>query len=73
MSRIKSIVYRILDLSVPGIIQGDLSPASGESCAHDKEFVGEPFFFAFPFYKGEGMTVSLFYEEPVDIENRRLK
>jgi hypothetical protein len=46
--------------------EGPVNPAPGEGWQPPSEFVGKPYFFARSFYKGEGMTLSLSYKEPVN-------
>ncbi|HPO16184.1 MAG TPA: hypothetical protein PLI09_22305 [Candidatus Hydrogenedentes bacterium] len=46
-------------------LEGPVSPASGEQWKPAAEFTGRPHFFSRSFYKGEGMTLSIAYKEPV--------
>lgn len=46
-------------------LEGPVSPASGEQWKPPAEFTGKPHFFSRSFYKGEGMTLSIAYKEPV--------
>ena len=52
-------------------VEGDLAPVPEGKRSLPAEFIGERYFFALTFYKGEGMTVPLFYKEPVEIGKRR--
>ena len=47
-------------------LEGSVSPASGEQWQPPAEFVGKPHFFSQSFYKGEGMTLSIAYKEPIN-------
>jgi len=46
--------------------EGPLSGAPGENWKLPAEFVGKRHFFSRSFYKGEGMTLSISYKEPVN-------
>lgn len=47
-------------------LEGAVSPATGEHWETPEEFVGNPHFFSRSFYKGEGMTLSIAYKEPIN-------
>jgi hypothetical protein len=47
-------------------MEGSVNPASGEQCQPPAEFLGKPHFFSKSFYKGEGMTLSIAYKEPIN-------
>ena len=48
-------------------IEGPVTSASGEGWPLPDEFTGAPYFFSQAFYKGEGLTISVAYKEPVDM------
>lgn len=47
-------------------MEGPVSPASGAQWQPPAEFLGKPHFFSRSFHKGEGLTLSIAYKEPVN-------
>lgn len=47
-------------------LEGPVSPATGAQWQVPAEFLGKPHFFSRSFHKGEGMTLSIAYKEPVN-------
>jgi hypothetical protein len=47
-------------------VEGNLTPAAGDSWPVPPEFVGKRHFFSRAFYNGEGMKAAFFYKEPFE-------
>ena len=46
-------------------LESDLTPSDGTYWPRVKSFVGTPYYFEYPFYRGESLVASIYYKEPL--------